>query len=150
MKAFSVILASLGVCVVFVILSGTAGHAGAQSVTPRAGQRDATLGAPAQAPILTRDGALTAAQAIFDSSLFTHPFAVDYGSFVSDLRVRDAGSGDWVPVGKRDVWKITVTGLNLPSPGGRRPGSTAPVLYMHTLVIFIDDKTGEYLQATSF
>lgn len=150
MKVVVIALVSLMACVILMVGGGSGGHVGAQSVAPRLGK--ATFGwSAAKDPAIMKQGeAIAAAKNVFDGSLFTHPFTTEYGSIYVGRQVQDAVTGEWRTVGPRDVWKITISGLNLPTPGGRRPGANAPVLYAHTLVIYVDDKTGKYLQATSF
>ena len=84
-------------------------------------------------------------------SLFTHPITVDYGSH-TDPGLRTLRAGDFVPLGPRDVWRVTITGLNIPRPGG--PGGNLPSSQrpppVSTLVIFVDDKDGKILGAEGF
>ncbi|MGH2443538.1 MAG: hypothetical protein ACRDFX_10300 [Chloroflexota bacterium] len=78
----------------------------------------------------------------WDTSLFSHPYSVEYGSYVYP------GGAAYGGPGLIDVWKITFSGLNIPRPAGRSGSAVAsrppPVT---TLVMWVDDKGGTVLGA---
>lgn len=113
---------------------------------------DVSLGPPSSAARMTSNAALELVKNDhWSPSLFTHPISVEYGSY-TDPGLRTLSAGEIVPLGQRDVWRVTITGLNIPRPGG--PGGDLPSSQrpppVSTLVIFVDDKDGKVLEAEGY
>ena len=110
-----------------------------------------TLGHPAAAAHLNPSEALALVETKLKPSLFTHAHTIEYGSFALDNLALRQGGPSSAPqrVGTRDVWKITVTGLNLPRPCGLGSKSTGPLCPppVSTMAIFVDDKQGQVLES---
>ena len=111
------------------------------------------LGAPLQAPHTSKEQALAAAIAEFGSGPFSNPSSVEFGSFTDNNLHRQTKAG-LQPVGTVDVWKITAGGLNIPRSCALRAGtrltqSSCPPA-AHTLVVFIEDATGRFLEGQAF
>jgi hypothetical protein len=114
---------------------------------------DLTLGMPSNPATLTRSQALAIAQTKLTPAVFAHPYTVEYGSFdESDIGLPSTQPGSPPQrLGRRDVWKITVTGLNIGRPCGGsvdgHPNCPPPVT---TLAIFVDDKLGRVLESQGY
>ena len=119
----------------------------------RAAQLSLPLGSISTPPITGQAQALAAAEAYSSPKLFTHPYAVAYGSydFVGSYTRPDESSG-LTPVGTENVWKFTITGLDIPRPcapgAGDEPARCPPP--QTTLVIFVDDKRGTVTEMDGF
>ncbi len=110
------------------------------------GLSDLELGPQIAPARLTKEQAVRLAKdAHFSETLFAHPYKVKYGSHTSRLVIGNR------PVGTIDVWMINITGLFLPRPGGSSaaPAASRPVPAT-TLIIHIDDKAGNYLEANAY
>ncbi len=110
---------------------------------------DLTLGVPSSVAHLTSASALSLVKKKLNPHLFTHPFSVEYGSFTSSGISRRLSGAPSAPqlLRTRDVWKVTVTGLKIARPCGSHGSCPPPE---STLVIFVDDKTGQVLYAQGF
>jgi len=102
---------------------------------------------------LDRSSVLTIIKEKLNPALFTHPFTVQYGADdESVLSLPLAGStAQAQPLGVRDVWKVTITGLHLSRPCGSAravPMRCAPPV--RTLAIFVDDKAARILESRGF
>ncbi len=112
------------------------------------------LGVPSAPARMTASDALKVAEAGWDPSMFRdHPYTVRYGSYHSKL-VRRTPTGP-NPVGSKDVWAITVTGVDIQRPAAEvseGDGSFKVVAPpdIHTEVILIDDQTGKYLEGIGY
>lgn len=112
-----------------------------------------TLRQPPSPARLDRSSVLTIIKEKLNPALFTHPFTVQYGAYdESALSLPLAGStAPAQPLGVRDVWKATITGLHLSRPCGSAravPMRCAPPV--RTLAIFVDDKAARILESRGF
>jgi hypothetical protein len=109
-----------------------------------------TLEPPLAPPHMTPQ-AVVAEAASFCQSISGRPFRLQYGSYhdwSTKQRTTDPdGTTRWHSLPRFDAWTITVTGLSLPRPGGRREGSAHRPPPISAVVIVIDDKTGKYYAA---
>ncbi len=112
------------------------------------------LGAPSAPARMTASSALKVAEAGWDPAIFRdHPYTVRYGSYHSnDVRRTPTGPS---PVGSRDVWAITVSGVDLPRPAaeiseGNGSFKVVAPPDIHTEIILIDDQTGKYLEGIGY
>jgi len=110
-----------------------------------------TLGPPTAAAHLNPSKALMLVETKLKPSVFTPPHTIEYGSFdLADTALRlDSSSSAPERLGMRDVWKVTVTGLNPPRPCGPGSKTTGPLCPppVQTLAIFVDDKHGQVLES---
>lgn len=97
---------------------------------------------------MSRDSALKVIVQQFGPGIANRATGVEYGSFVDNNYRRMTPLG-LQSIGKRDVWKITATGLDLERPCGVTvaPGGCGQ---LHTLVLFVDDKTGSYIEGVGY
>jgi len=112
------------------------------------------LGAPSAPARMTASDALKVAEAGWDPAIFRdHPYTVRYGSYHSnDARRTSTGPS---PVGSRDVWAITLSGVDIPRPAAEisEPDGSFKVVAppdIHTEIILIDDQTGKYLEGIGY
>jgi hypothetical protein len=112
---------------------------------------DSILGPPLAPPAMTKPAVIAEATR-FCRVLSDHPHRLQYGSY-RDWSTRRAalgvdGATTWETIPTFDAWKVTVTGLSLPRPGGRRGGmDNAGPHPITRLTILIDDKVGTYYSA---
>jgi hypothetical protein len=86
---------------------------------------DCILGPPLAPPTMTKQDVIAEATQ-FCRFLSDHPYRLQYGSY-HDWGTRRAdhaadGRTTWETIPTFDAWRVTVTGLSLPRPGGRRGG----------------------------
>jgi hypothetical protein len=104
------------------------------------------LGAPSVQARMTRAAVLAKMEHEFGSVIATHPITFQYGSF-TDQNLQLAG----IPVRNRDVWEITVSGLDIQRPcdvtdsqlAGGQPSCPPNA---QTLVAVFDDATGNLIE----
>ena len=112
------------------------------------------LGAPSAPARMTASSALTVAEAGWDPAIFRdHPYTVRYGSYHSKLVRRTPTVPN--PVGSKDVWAITVTGVDIQRPAaeiseGNGSFKVVAPPNIHTEIILVDDQTGKYLEGIGY
>ncbi|MDQ2744977.1 MAG: hypothetical protein M3Z66_22150 [Chloroflexota bacterium] len=112
------------------------------------------LGAPSAPARMTAPSALKVAEAGWDSAIFRdHPYTVRYGSYHSKLVGRTSTGPS--PVGSRDVWAITLSGVDMQRPAMEisEPDGSFKVVAppdIHTEIILVDDQTGKYLEGIGY
>jgi len=148
----------IGLIVAGVAAASLWAHAGAQTSTQimhvPVMAFTLKLGVPSAPARMTAPSALKVAEAGWDPAIFRdHPYTVRYGSYHSnDVRRTPTGPS---PVGSRDVWAITLSGVDIPRPAAEisEPNGSFKVVAppdIHTEIILIDDQMGKYLEGIGY
>jgi hypothetical protein len=128
--------------------TGLVGAAGSSGVSSNSATVDTTLqfGHPLGPPRLTATEALSVLEQTYEPQLFQHGYTTVFGAF-SDPGLQRRVAGIATAVGPVDAWKFTITGLNLLRPCGVIGNCPPPA---HTLMLFVDDKTGTLLEGDEY
>jgi hypothetical protein len=151
----------MGACVLAGIAASTSlviGHVvkGVEAQQSRPGVMVPTLPAlaVASAPArMTKADVLAAASTEFGTSIASHPTTIQYGSF-SDPHLQVRGGTRMVPAGARNVWRVTVTGLDVSRPCDVKSSDlnnqAACPPAAQTLIMYFDDASGKFLEGVAY